>query len=333
MKRANIQDVATLANVSKSSVSRYLSNPKSVNDEYAKRIKCAVEQLDYAPSSSARNLRLGNTNIVGFVQPDISQEFFNRTMKAINNELYHKDCLLISCDTDNNPEKERKLINSLLQQNVLALIVVTCGTNTEFLKELAKKTDKLILFIRPEPEVDCDSIYEDQTGNAYKLAKNMILKGYQNFGILYGVPYSGATLCGMQGFKKAFDKYGIKVQNKNVTGNCIDYETSKTATMEMLKNDPTIDCLLYINQRSMQGIYKAVRVFNRENNKDVKIAGFISKNMRDTLDNPFPAIVEDSETVGELLAKFVIQKIYSDKTKKSSHIKMMIESPLIDDQN
>lgn len=328
MKKANIQDVATLAQVSKSSVSRYVNNPTSVNEDYQKRISKAIKQLDYLPSVSARNLRVGKTNIVGFVQPDITQDLFGKTMKCLNKALYKKDCLLISCDTDNDEQKEGKLINSLLQQDAMAIIVVTCGTNKKFLQELVKKTDKLILFIRSEPDVHCDSILEDQTGNAYRLAKHMIGKGHKKFGIIYGVPYSAATKCGLSGFKMAFDEYSITISDSDVIGNCLDFESSRTAADKILNQPNPPTCILYINQRSTQGVYKAVKSYNAEHGTGVEPAGFVSITAYKELDINFPAIVEDADAVGNVLADFVINKIFNSDKKQAT--KLLIESKLID---
>lgn len=290
MGKANIQDVATLANVSKSSVSRYLNNPTSINEEFQKRISKAIKELDYMPSVSARNLRVGKTNIVGFVQPDITQDLFGKTMKSLNTALFNKNCLLISCDTDNDAKKEEKLINSLLQQDAMAIVVVTCGTNREFLQQLVKKTDKIVLFIRSEPEIHCDSILEDQTGNAYRLAKHMINKGHKRFGILYGVPYSAATKCGLQGYKMALDEFDISIDKDFIIGNCLDYETSKIATETLLNKPNPPTCILYINQQSTQGVYKAVKTYNLEHNGQVEPAGFISKTTYKELETTFPPL-------------------------------------------
>lgn len=248
-----------------------------------------------------------------------------------NTALFNKNCLLISCDTDNDAKKEEKLINSLLQQDAMAIVVVTCGTNREFLQQLVKKTDKIVLFIRSEPEIHCDSILEDQTGNAYRLAKHMINKGHKRFGILYGVPYSAATKCGLQGYKMALDEFDISIDKDFIIGNCLDYETSKIATETLLNKPNPPTCILYINQQSTQGVYKAVKTYNLEHNGQVEPAGFISKTTYKELETTFPAIVEDADALGHVLADFVINKIFN--TNKQQPIRLLIESKLIDTNN
>lgn len=323
MKRSTIQDVANLAKVSNSAVSRYFNNPSLINDDYSKRIEHAIEELNYSPLSSARNLRLGSTNIVGYIMPDISQEFFATTIKALNDQLFDRNYLLISCDTNNEPSRERKLITMLIQQDVRALIVVTCGNNTAFLKSLAEKFENLILFIRDEPEVKCCSIHEDQIGNTYKLTKHMINLGCKNFGILSNIPYSSATSEGMNGINQACKEYNVTIKEQNISNNCKDTTTSFNACMNILENDSEIDCILYINQRSTEGVYQAVNHYNKKYNKNIQIGGFSSSTFMNTIEDPFPAIIEDPIPVGKLLADITMEKIFSVESNfKSDKIKL-----------
>ena len=96
MGNVTIVDVAKAANVSTSSVSRYLANPKQINQIAAVRIAKAISDLNYIPNSSARNLKRGTTRVIGYIQPDITQELFNQATKALNEIFFQNDYLLIT---------------------------------------------------------------------------------------------------------------------------------------------------------------------------------------------------------------------------------------------
>ena len=303
MANITILDVAKKAGVSISTVSRYLHDKTSIKHISAIKIEESIDELGYVPNNYARNLRSGSSNIIGFVQPDISQDLFNQCMKGMNQIFYQNDYMLITCDTNNNPEKERHLIDSLIKQNVRAIVVVTCGNNTSYLNEIAEKTNKLIIANRPEPTINANSITENQVDGGYRIAKYMINKGCKKFGILYGVPYSGASKYRLEGFFKAFEEAGITVSDDMKIPNCVDYRSTLEGAEKLLQHD--IDCLLFTNQRSSSGVIHAVG----ECGRDVKFAGFTSKLSLEQSEQKFPCIMEDTVELGLLVSDFVMSAI------------------------
>lgn len=79
----SIKDVARVAGVSPTTVSHTLSGKRRVSDELAARVRAAMEELEYAPSRSARNLALGTTQIIGLLVPDIGNAFFAELAKGV----------------------------------------------------------------------------------------------------------------------------------------------------------------------------------------------------------------------------------------------------------
>src|SRR6476620_6147815 len=75
---ASIEDVAKLANVSISTVSRVINRRSLVNQETCKRVEAAIRELNYRPNAFARGLMLRKSGIVGLVLPDLHGEFFRR---------------------------------------------------------------------------------------------------------------------------------------------------------------------------------------------------------------------------------------------------------------
>lgn len=321
MSSITIKDVAKRAGVSISTVSRYLQDKTSIKHLSAIKIEEAIEELNYIPNNYARNLRSGSSNIIGFVQPDISQDLFNQCMKSMNQIFYQNNYLLITCDTNNNPEKERHLIDSLIKQNVRAIVVVTCGNNTSYLNEIAEKTNNLIIANRPEPTINANSIAENQVDGGYRIAKYMIGKGCRRFGILYGVPYSAASKYRLEGIMKAFAEEGITVTPDMMISNCVDFNSTLSAAEKLLEHD--IDCLLFSNQRSSSGVIQAVKDCGR----DVKFAGFTSKLSLEQSKTKFPCIMEDTVELGLLISDFVMSAI----KRSPKNIKKVIFRPALVD--
>lgn len=75
-RRPTINDVAKLAGVSISTVSRYLKDPSQVSEKLGERIREAIKKLGYKPNKIAQGLRTGDSKMIGFIVPDITNPAF-----------------------------------------------------------------------------------------------------------------------------------------------------------------------------------------------------------------------------------------------------------------
>lgn len=94
-KKVTIREVAELAGVSISSVSRYLADPKSIQPLAAYNIKNAINELQYEPNMFARNLKRGQTQIVGLIVPHM-EYFFGKICHVVSDYFLKENILLIS---------------------------------------------------------------------------------------------------------------------------------------------------------------------------------------------------------------------------------------------
>src|SRR5688500_18094336 len=81
---ASIEDVAKLANVSISTVSRVINRRQLVNEATCRRVEAAIRQLRYRPNAFARGLMLRKSGIVGLVLPDLHGEFYSEIIRGAN---------------------------------------------------------------------------------------------------------------------------------------------------------------------------------------------------------------------------------------------------------
>ncbi|MGF1619078.1 MAG: LacI family DNA-binding transcriptional regulator [Rhodomicrobiaceae bacterium] len=106
---ARIKEVARLASVSTATVSRALSNPGQVTAETRARVMAAVAKVGYVPNPAARTLRSRKTHMVLVVLPDLSNIFFSRVLRGIEEELFAAGYGMIVSNIDASPDKEERL--------------------------------------------------------------------------------------------------------------------------------------------------------------------------------------------------------------------------------
>ncbi|MEV0567614.1 LacI family DNA-binding transcriptional regulator [Dactylosporangium sp. NPDC050588] len=113
---ATIKDVARLAGVSQSSVSRALAAPDQVRPATRERVERAVAQLGYEPNRIARGLSTGRTGTIGFLVPDIANPLFAGIVKAAQRRAREFGLAVLLADSDEDPATELDLIRTLTKQ-------------------------------------------------------------------------------------------------------------------------------------------------------------------------------------------------------------------------
>ncbi len=125
MAKLSIDGIAKTLGVSKSTVSRALNSTSYVAPETKARIMAAVESLGYRRNLIARNLRNLSSNFIGLIIPDIANEFFSMLAKTLETGLRQEGYALFLCNSEENAETEAFYIDSLLDNQVAALVITS----------------------------------------------------------------------------------------------------------------------------------------------------------------------------------------------------------------
>ena len=129
--RTKLSDVARLAGVSTATVSRVLNQSTQVNPELVSRVNDALAALNYRRNGLARGLRRQQNTVVGAVIPDVSNPFFTEVVRGVEDELRKKGYLLVLCNTDDDPDKERAYLQLLVDQQAAGIIIAPTADVTD----------------------------------------------------------------------------------------------------------------------------------------------------------------------------------------------------------
>ena len=166
-KKVTIREVAELAGVSISSVSRYLADPKSIQPLAAYNIKNAINELQSEPTIFARNLKKGQSQVIGLVVPHM-EYFFGKICSVVSDYFFERQYVTYICESDSTREKELFYVQALLNQKAAGIIIAPCGQNTMYLKNVCKNYTNMVAIDRLE-EIGCDMVLENHRDNAYHL--------------------------------------------------------------------------------------------------------------------------------------------------------------------
>lgn len=314
MGKVTIVDVAKEANVSNSSVSRYLSNPQSINPILAVRIAAAIDKLHYIPNLSARSLRRGSTRVIGFVQPDITQELFHQAMKALNEMFFQNNYLLITCDSDNNPEKELKHINSLIEQNVDGIIIAPCSYKSESTIHALLNCNNFVFLDRlPESDMIFSSVLEDNYEKCILLTNELFKIRQKKHLILAGSKSSYITKERLRGIRDGFLNNGAILNECDILYNMTNSEESIQIIVEHIQKG--YDTFLFTNPKIINSLYIASKKLGCKINRDIFIAGYAYQNTISQYEFHFPCVIQHPYELGLAAGDLILRKIQKQNSK------------------
>lgn len=318
---STLKDVAKLANVNVSTVSRALNGNSYVKKTTKEKILNAVKRLNYHPNLLAKNLKEGKSRTIGVIVPSIGLNIFGEITKNIETECRKLGYNIIIANTQDDAKVESECIKHLRNGFVSGIVIASCGKNQKLIREINKSGIPIIQMIRKYDD-SINSIAANYESIGYKSAKYLILKGCKNIGLINGnmelIPYKNRYY----GYKKALSEYGYKENVIELFENKIDYlRNGYDSAISLIENNPNIDGILTSTDMQGIGIMRALKEKNIPVPKKIKLISLTGNYIGEWLETAITSMEIPAKEIGVKIANMIIEKIENNTTKKSpSHI-------------
>lgn len=178
-----LEDIAKLAEVSPTTVSRVINNYGSLSEKTKKKVFAAMKELNYQPNSLARSLKGKSTKVIGVIFPGVSNPFFGQMVETIENQLFSRGYRIILCNAGNDKEKERAYLRMLMANQVDGIIA---GSHNLEIEEYQQVGLPIISFDRYLSE-NIPIVSSDNFQGGEIAAEILLASGSKNVHIISGV--------------------------------------------------------------------------------------------------------------------------------------------------
>jgi LacI family transcriptional regulator len=162
---ASVKDVADAAGVSLGTVSNTLNRPHLVSRATRDRVMRAIEELGFVRNESARMLRAGTSNTLGYVMMDATNPFFTDVGQSIERAAEGENMSLFLCNSDGRAVREATHLERLEQQRVKAILITPVQPDLRRLREIVQRGTRVVLVDHRSAEEDfCSVSVDDVTG-------------------------------------------------------------------------------------------------------------------------------------------------------------------------
>jgi LacI family transcriptional regulator len=203
---ATIKDVARIAGVSVSTVSRVINDNGYVSADKRQKVMNAMDILGFRPSNIARGLVSGKTYTIGLVIPDISNPFFPDIARGVEDEAIANNYNLILCNSDWKVEREHMYLSLLLEKRCEGVVLVgTRSLESDLLKVIGKMP-----FVSVDREMiqAGHSVWVDNEFGAYTATKHLYEVGYKRVVHISGPLSVSTAQARLAGYKQAVGEFG-----------------------------------------------------------------------------------------------------------------------------
>jgi len=183
---ATIRDVAQVAGVSTATVSRVINDDPRISAETRQRVLAVVDRLHYKVNTIARSLKINRTYTVGFLTPEIANDFFMTVAQGVENELRFRGYDMIICNANENSEQERERIDLLIEKCVDGIIIIPSTAEGAHFAVLRDLRLPVVLIDRLVRGFDTDAVLVDNAAGSYDAISHLWMEGYRKFGFIGG---------------------------------------------------------------------------------------------------------------------------------------------------
>ncbi len=208
--KVTIYDVAKKAGVSIATVSKVINNNTgNMRDSTKRRVKKAMEELNYHPNVMASALMGKGTKTMGLLVPDISNPFFSEIARTIEDRAHEKGYNVIMCSTDENEEKEKKYVELLQNKLVDGFIVGSTYKNKSILQDLINNMVPVVMLTQDDPDMDVSKVIVDDFKGGYEATIHHLQNGHRDIAII-SEQLALSSIKRTEGYLQALKTYGIK---------------------------------------------------------------------------------------------------------------------------
>jgi LacI family transcriptional regulator len=273
---ATIYDIARRAGVSKSTVSRVLTNNKSVDPQTRERVLKAVKDLRYSPNRAARNLSTRSETRIGLVYSNPSAAYFTELLfGALEGSSRNSAHLTVERCRAGNRDVVYESVRSLVAGGLNGMILATpLSEEVALIRELQGKGISVVGVATSGARTDVSCVDIDNYTAAYEMMTYLIRLGHKRVGFVKGHPDVVSSKIRFQGVKAALKNAGDKVAQSVFVQGYNDYRSGLVAADEILSGSSKVTAIFANNDDMAAGVMSMAHRKGLSVPQDVSVVGF-----------------------------------------------------------
>ena len=311
MKHVTIKDIAKQLCLSTSTVSRALTDDKNIRKETRDMVKEEARRLGYKRNPVAANLKMGRTNTIGVIVPEMHTPYASQVIKGIQEVLYKRGQKVMIAESDENPERERDNLKMMEEFMVDGLIVSLCSyrKNTDLFRQLAEEGMAMVFYDRIPHGLDVSQVLVDDYVDSFFMTEHLIRLGRKRIAYIQGPEGIYNTIERERGYWEALDKFHIEWDKNLVVKTGMTFKDGADAIDVLIGRGAEFDAVYAFTDTLAIGAQNRLRSLGRRVPENVAVAGFSGTELSAIVSPQITTMEPPLEEMGRKAAEIVMEKI------------------------
>ncbi|WP_288222052.1 LacI family DNA-binding transcriptional regulator [uncultured Clostridium sp.] len=318
----NIRDIARIAGVGVSTVSRVINNHPDVKEQTRERVLEVIRENNYIPNNSARNLKKNNTNNIGVLIKGVFNPFFSEMLDLISKRISKAGYSMILEHHDYLSDDEMKNLISMIKEKRLQGVICLGGNFTEVKNDDFEDMNVPVVLTSINHKYgkefsNFSSVSIDNEKSAYSATKYLIDCGHKNIALMLGDEYDiGIGHLREAGYLKALSDNNIRFNKEyRIIGN-YDYRGAYDETNKLIKKHSEVTAIFAISDIMAVGCAKAIKDNGLAVGKDVAIIGFDGMDISEFYSPTISTIIQPKVEMAKISVDLLLDLIANKTNNK-----------------
>lgn len=314
--KTTIRDVAKMANVSISTVSRVMNAPETVVESKRRRVLEAIKELQYQPNAFARGLIYKKSNTLGVMIPDIENPYYAGLLRGMQDSAVRLGYSLMIFNTDRDKERTITYIEHLYEKQVDGIIFTSDIIRDDYYEMVQDLRLPLVLASTYSMGHEIPSVNIDDEQAAYDAVKYLIESGHRKIGMI-SFPYTDsiAGLPRYHGFARALKDYGLEKCSSQVTFANHRFEEAYEAASQLFSLYPDLTAVFTSSDEFAMGTITYLHDHGIEVPEQVSVIGFDDIRMAHMFIPKLTTIAQPSYEIGQRAVEKLQELITKEKVQ------------------
>ena len=334
-KQTTIKEIASLLNISISTVSRALHKHPSIGLTTQLKVQKLAEELNYEPNQAAISFQKGKTYTIGLILPELSEAFFSSVVSAVEDMAYKKNYTVLLAQSHDSEDREKQLIQMMKNHRVDGLVVSVAKTTTNFdhFHMLERYNIPIVFFDRIPPLKDIHSVACNIETGSMEAVNYLLKKGHRCIGLINGPQALTASEERKRGYFNAITKNRLKFDPSLIVSCDLTEKGTQDALNTLMDNKRNLTAIVTFNDYVALYAMKYARKLNINLKKDLQFISYSNLPLINYMDHvPMASVEQFPYKQGEKAVEILFD-ILNNKSETVHYHKVVVESELIENKS
>tara|TARA_R110002020_G_scaffold108281_2_gene251102 strand:+ start:93104 stop:94129 length:1026 start_codon:yes stop_codon:yes gene_type:complete len=330
-KRPALKDIASKLNVSITTVSFVLNGKgkeKKISDEVIKKIQDYTESINFKPNLVAQSLRTGKTKIIVFMVEDISNYFFAKLARIIEDIAYNKDYKVLFCSNENDDKRSRELINLFYERQVDGFIIIPSAGIRNDIDDLIKKNVPVVLFDRYFPDLKTNYVVINNKDAANKATRHLIDNGFKKIAFITTDVKQTQMLDRLKGYEECVSQAQLSSNVLEIPFKDVNSDKGKGLIHSFITDHAEYDSVFFSTNYLTQSGLEVIKDYNPNLLNELGIITFDDNDLFRIYTPTISAVSQPLQEIGEKLMKIMLNML-KEKDGSDSPQEVVLNAELI----